>query len=121
MRRAQLGNDLGQRLPFDELHGIVVHAPLTAHRIDRHDVLVVQMRRGLRFVLESLELFGVHRRGKRQHFQRDPAAQGHLLRFVNHSHAATADLTHNVEIPQRRPRLEIRGGRRGAGHLREQR
>ena len=52
---------------------------------------VVQAGRRPRLVLEALETPRVHRRGERQHLQRHPAAQRHLLRLVDDAHAAAAD------------------------------
>ena len=51
----QLGDDRRERTALDVPHRVVVDAPLAAHRVDRHDVRVVQLRRGLRLVLEPLE------------------------------------------------------------------
>ncbi len=50
--RSQLTNHVGQRGAVDQLHGIVVHATVAAHTVDRHDPRVMQHRGGLRFVLE---------------------------------------------------------------------
>ena len=66
---AQLADQGGQGLALDELHRVVMHAPLAADREDRHDVGVVQLRRGLGLDLEPLQLPGVERRGERQHLQ----------------------------------------------------
>src|SRR6266849_597179 len=62
---AQLTDNTGQTLARDDLHRVKVHAALTAHVIDGHNVGVVQLSSGLRFVLEALELPRVQRRGKR--------------------------------------------------------
>ncbi len=61
---------------------------------------MVQASRGLRFILEPLQLSGVQRGGKRQDLQRHPAAEGNLRRFVHHTHAAAADLAHEVEFAE---------------------
>ena len=52
---AQLGDDGGQGLALDELHGVVVDAALAADGVDRHDVGVVQAGRGPRLVVEALQ------------------------------------------------------------------
>ena len=72
---AQVLDDCCQRLALDVLHGVIVHAALAADAEHRHDVRVIQARRGLCFVLESLQLPGIERRGKRQHLERDPATE----------------------------------------------
>ncbi len=71
----QLLDEGGPRQAVDELHGVEVHAPLAAHGVYRHDVGVVQMGRGHRFVLEALELLGVQRRGEGKDLQGDAAAE----------------------------------------------
>ncbi len=97
---AQVPDDLGQRLPLDILHGVVVGVALTADAEDRYDVGMVQAGRGLRFILEPLQLPGIQRGGKRQYLQRHPAAEGNLLRFVHHAHATAADLAHQAEVAE---------------------
>jgi hypothetical protein len=66
-------DQLSQRLAIDELHGVVVDAAFLPHRVDRHDVLVMQTRRRQRLVLEPLQVVWVHRRRERQHFQCHPS------------------------------------------------
>ena len=51
-------DDLGQGPAVDELHRIVVHAPLAPDREDRHDVGVVELGGGVGLGLESPELRG---------------------------------------------------------------
>ena len=57
----QIADHGGQAFAFNELHGVVVHAALAAHRVDRHNVLVIQVGGRLRFVLETLQLLGIQR------------------------------------------------------------
>src|SRR5262245_49198262 len=71
----QLPDDRGQRLPFDILHGVEVHAALAADAEDRHDVGMVEVGRRLGFVLETLQMLGIQRRRKRQHLERYPTAK----------------------------------------------
>ena len=96
----QLGDHLGQGSPVDELHGVVVHAPLAADGVDRHDVRVVQAGGGLGLDLEPLQLPRVHRRGERQDLQRHAAAERELLGLVDDPHAAPADLAEDPEVAQ---------------------
>ena len=58
----KIGDQLGQGLSVDELHGVVVDAALAADRVNRDDVSVVQMRRRLRLDAEPGELARVERR-----------------------------------------------------------
>ena len=79
-------DDLGEGPAVDELHRIVVHAPLAPDREDRHDVGVVELGGGVGLGLESPELGRVERRGERQHLERDAAPQRDLLGLVNDPH-----------------------------------
>ena len=62
--RLALGDGLRERLAVDELHGVVVHAPLAADGVDRHDVRVVELGGGEGLGLEPAELSWVHGRGE---------------------------------------------------------
>jgi len=53
--------------------------PAHTHRIDGHDVGVVQLRGGLSFVLESLELFGIQSCRERKHFQGYPTPSDNCI------------------------------------------
>src|SRR5262249_48879228 len=84
----------------DKLHRVKVHAAFAARGEDRHNVGVMQACRGLRFVLEPLKLPAIQRRGERQYLERDAAAERNLLRFVDDSHAAAADLAEKLEVAE---------------------
>jgi hypothetical protein len=105
----QVGDHGGQRLPVDELHGVEVNGSLAAHRVDVDDVRVVQRARRPRLVVEALQLARVHRGRVRQHLQRHPPAQRHLLRLVDHPHAAATHLADQAEVaePARRRLLRL--------------
>ena len=72
---AAFGDRLGQGLPLDELHGVVVDAALAADGIDRDDVGVVELGGGQGLGLEPPELGRVHGRREREHLERHPAVQ----------------------------------------------
>ena len=92
-----------QALAFDELHRVVVDAAFAADRVDRDDVRVVERGGGAGFVLEAGQLLAVEHRGERQHLQRDAAAEGELLGFVDDAHAAAADFAQDAKVAQRCP------------------
>jgi hypothetical protein len=98
--RPEPGDELGEGLAVDELHGIIVDAVVAAHRVDRHDVRVVQRSRRLRLILEALELLGVERGGEREDLQRHPPAQRQLLGLIDDAHAAPAHLAEQAKVPQ---------------------
>ena len=89
-----------ERLALDELHRVVMHAPIAAAGKDGHDVRVVQLRRRLGLVIEAGHLLAVQDRGKGQHFQRHAAVQRYLPGFVDDAHAAAADLAQDRVIAQ---------------------
>src|SRR5262249_269166 len=94
------GDHLGQALPLDELHRIKMRATLAADVVHRHDVRVVQLRRGVRFIAKALQLPRIHRSGKRQDLQRHLPAERDLLRLVADTHAAPADFAEDAEITE---------------------
>jgi hypothetical protein len=107
---SQAGDQGGQRLPFDELHGVEVDGPLAADRVDVDDVRVVQRRRRPRLVVEALQLSWVEGPRQRQHLESHPPAQRHLFRLVDDSHAAPAHLADQSEVAEPARRLLPRCG-----------
>src|SRR5262249_39720135 len=65
---AQLINELRKRLALDELHGVVIHAALSADTVNRDDVGMVQLRGRVRFILETLELLRIKCCREGKHF-----------------------------------------------------
>ena len=72
---------------------------------DRHDVGVVQPRRGLGLAGEPGELGGVGQPVAGHHLQRHATAQRFLLGFVDDPHAAPADHPQHPEVAQTLHRL----------------
>ena len=97
-RRAKLLDQCGQAAALDELHGVVADAALFADGMHGYDVLVPQVRRGQRLVLEALQLPGVNRRSEWQHLQSDLAPQRDLLGFIDHTHSTATDLSQQDEV-----------------------
>src|SRR5208283_2246252 len=73
-----------ERLAVDELHGVVVHAALAAHGVDRDDVRVVELGGGQGLGLEPAELDRVHRRREGKDLERHTAVERDLLGLVNY-------------------------------------
>ena len=115
---------IGQRVPLDQLHGVIMQPPIAADRIDRNDVRVVQRRRGMRFVAKTLQPNFVQAAGKRQHLQRHATTERQLNRIVNHPHAPAPEFADDLKVADRLGR-ELRVGRdhpqrfcrRGAGPM----
>ncbi len=61
---------------------------------------MVQLGGGVGLGAEPLELAAIEGRGKREHFQGDPAPERDLPRLVHNAHTAAADLTHQLIIAQ---------------------
>ena len=95
-----IGNRPVERLALDELHRVVMDAPLHAHGKHGNDVRMVQLRGRLGLVLEAGDLPAVEHGGKGKHFQRHAAAQRNLLRLIDHAHASAADLPQEAEVAQ---------------------
>ena len=101
-------DDQVQALALDELHGIEADIAVLAHLEDRHDVGVVQPRRGAGLAAEPLLDHPVAGHRPRQDLQRHPAAQRDLLGLVDHAHAAPADLAEDPVVADQ-GRGRIRG------------
>jgi len=59
---------------------------------------MVQLRGGARFPDEAIERFTIVEQVLRNELQRDVAAQAGIFRVVDHSHAATAELSDDVVV-----------------------
>ena len=99
---AQFPEQAGQRLAADELHGKVVDPVFLADGKDGHDVRVIDLRRGLGFVLEARDLLLVDGCRKGEHFDSHAASQRDLHSLIDDSHAAAADLLHQAEVAELR-------------------
>ena len=58
-----------ERLPVDQVHGVEVVAVVLADGVDRNDVGVVQLGRGLRLALEALLGLGAHAQCRRENLE----------------------------------------------------
>jgi hypothetical protein len=63
-------------------------------------VRVVEVGRGLGFILEALQLARVEGGGERQNLDGNVPGQRHLFGLVNHAHAAAAHLAQDAVIAQ---------------------
>src|SRR5262245_12486130 len=75
-----------------------MNAAVAAHGIHRNNVRVLQRGGSASLIAEALQLPWVQRGSEGQHLQRHPAIQTELLRFVNNTHSATADLSKQPKI-----------------------
>src|SRR5262249_29530945 len=66
---------------------------------DFEDVVVADLAGGLRLALESLDGLRVRSRARVKDLDRDPAADPHVLAFVDGAHAARADEADDAILP----------------------
>lgn len=120
--RAQLLDYVRQRAPVHQLHGEVVDAMVLADRVDRNDVRMLQGRRRLGFVPESLKRTFIERGDRGEHLERDATHQGDLFRLVDHAHAAPSEFAEDSVVAddlvrhRRDHRLRLRYSRHGGLH-----
>src|SRR5262245_38379633 len=114
--------DCGEAAALYKLHGVIVNALIATDAENRHDVRMVQLRRGLGLDLKSLALLGVNRRGKWKHLEGNPSAQGDLFGLIDDAHTSAADFAQDsvfAELGGRGNRIsELSGGELRVGKLR---
>ncbi len=90
--RAVVLDQLGERRPVDQFHDDEVRVVFAPDVVDADDVRIGQPRGGLRFVVETPNEFGVGRKLRAQHLDRDAAAQHRVGAGIDGGHSALADL-----------------------------
>ena len=68
--------------------------------VDRHDVRVIQRRRGFRFDPEPLDVALRGKLARSDHFERHRAVQARLTCPVDHPHAAAANFLKKLVVPE---------------------
>ena len=96
MRHLAAGEGGAQRLSLEQLLDDVRGAVHLADVVDGGDVRVVQDAGGLRLLLEPSEAIAVLGEGGGKHLHRDVAAEARVLRAVDLSHPAGADLAEDL-------------------------
>ena len=91
-------DEVGDRQSVDVLHREVMDSAFAADGVDRHDIRMMQRRGRAGLVLKTLQLFRIHVRSERQHFQRDSSTQRNLFRFVNNPHPAPTEKPDDPEV-----------------------
>ncbi len=97
----ELTNENVEGVAVDELHGVVMRAPLAADGEDRHDVGVVQLGGSLGLLPESLEVFRIEAGGEGEDLEGHATSERELGGLVDDAHSAAADLADDLEIAQR--------------------
>ena len=96
----QLGQNLVETLPGNELHDVVVQAIVFPDAEDGHDIGMVQPGGGLRFAPKAQQALRVELRLARQDLQSHMPAQRFLFGLVDDAHPAPAGLAQDAIIPK---------------------
>ncbi len=99
-RARQRFRDLAQVGAVHELHRVVVRPARFARREDLHDVRVFALRERADSALESTDGDRILRAIRRQHLERDGAAEARLSREVDGAHAAFAELAEHFVVAE---------------------
>ncbi len=91
-----VANHLIETLPFNVLQGVVGSVLFLADIEDGDDIGVVHAGGGARFLLKTLHGNRVKALTGTQHFEGYLTSQCDLLRLVNDTHAAAADLAEDA-------------------------
>jgi hypothetical protein len=73
---------------------------LFTHRVHGDDVRVIERGGRAGLVLEPLQPLRVEHPGERQHLESHPPTKRNLFGFVDHAHAAPADLANDAKIAE---------------------
>ena len=92
------GDHFFQRAAFQILHGDEGAAVLLADVVNGADVGMVQSGGGPRFALEPAQRLPVARQVVRQELEGHEATESSVLRFVDHAHAAAAELLDDAVV-----------------------
>ena len=87
-----IADDVLQRGSVEVLHDDERLAVLLADVVDRADIRMIERRRSLGFAAKPFERLPILSDVFREKFQRDKAVEARVLRFVNNTHAAAAQL-----------------------------
>jgi hypothetical protein len=101
------GDQLGQRLPLEQLHHDEVLAIVLVDRVDGADARMVKSGGGPRLALKPLERLRISAELGRQKLQRHAAAEPRVLGFVDDTHAAGAEGPENVVVGHARSNHEF--------------
>ncbi len=83
---------VGRQVPaLDELHAEVMVPFVLADLVDRHDVRVIEVRRGLRLQAEPLQVVGGREPARSHHLERHHAVEADLASLENDPHPALSD------------------------------
>ncbi len=113
----QVVKNVIERASINVLHHIIVGPVFFTDSEYRDDVRVMQPRGGAGLTSKTLDLAGILEFPVWQDLERDATAKRLLLGFIDNSHAAAANLSHDAVLakavrgPGRPGRLECRGSR----------
>ena len=94
------GDNSGQAFTFDEVHREIMLAVMHADFVNGHDVRVLQARRGGRLNPKAFDIVRVRCGAEWQELDCHGAVQADLAGFVDHPHAAPADLLQQFVVAE---------------------
>src|SRR5229473_39136 len=95
-RNRPAADTMFQCYALEKLHGDEASAALLADFVNGADVGVIQRGGGSRLAPKKFQGLRVLCQGLRQELQSHEPAQLHILRFINHAHAAAAELLYDA-------------------------
>ena len=84
-------HQLGEALALHQLHGQEAHAVALLHRIEHHDVRMIEARDRPRLALEPGQTIGIARKRFGQHLECHFTPEPRVLRPIHLAHAACAE------------------------------
>ena len=99
-RQAAWRDQVAQELAFQQLHREEPNAIYLLNGVNRHDVRVVQRRRGAGFLLEAMETLAVSGERGGQDLDRDLAAEARIAGAIHFAHPAHADPRRQLVRPE---------------------
>ena len=90
-RNRTLSDPIGQRRAVNQFHHERLHRFVLLQPVDRRDVRMIQLRKNLRFTLETAHAVGICGEVLWKNFYRDTAAQLRICRAIHLAHSAFAE------------------------------
>ncbi len=115
-RQRPAGQPLGQAIPFDEAHRVVMTALVLAELENRHDARMLQLGGGRGLGVEAFDVLRAGETAAEDHLQGHHAVEPDLAGLEDDAHAAASDLLDQLVVAEQRALFNIpAAGRRRAG------
>ena len=111
-RQRAIGQAFGERAAVDELHAEVGLAVGLTDFVKRNDVRMLKARDELGFGLKAGDIGRRSDRAAENHLEGDDAIETNLAGFVNHAHAAAAELFEQLVVAEDGGEILVQRGTR---------